>query len=1272
MESSTNLYLPPTTRVGEMMEIEIKYNKGRSDTVLVNYGDDPAELAKEFVARHKLKASSIPIITTYISSTVDQFLANSVTDTSVLNSSPPSIINSSSSASRLLQNDNFMPIYVPKSRQSSPNLESSHLEDTTIPPKSKLPLHITSSERPPIIENSPTTTQPITDNNNHNHSHPIKKYEQSRITNSTDTELEYRSRSPSVRSQSGWNSQSVPLDINAKSGRARSASHSHVPVTQNAPLNENFNRTKLVLDTNPNLSAASFRSFHTPEYYLNSEELQVFDDNIADSNILYKPLDEPFNSIVKSRSPSISGQNYNDHQNFGGLIHDDIRVTSPIDTIIREKSPVLYESTDDKNAISNNYMTEDVQTPNKRLGNRQMSRSFSYQNLAYPLDIFNTNDPLDSSIAVATAALSRSYRNDSFANNEIQNAEVTMKNDLNEHPNTDETFAHFSYPNSRRNSNSFHENYSNLVEDDSDRHNTNNNDKKDEQTDEYLKSEYLIGNSRSRHNSSFKTVRSHQSIPALDNEESVLNTDDDSYYQISNNEYYDMNNDDNNGNYLSDNETNQLPNEDVSYDDDSRSDRSVTTNQTNDPEELYNRLQHKWKQGGSSALTGSKGKVLKPSSSVLLMSTNKKSLATGSAATGISSNNKKSLVGKSTTDRLYNTAKIMEKKRQYHEQKHLQELEQMLAEGQFKLSENSKRIVQNILVHEPSLDFGTRLHNMSVNGGIHNGQTSKKQSEAVNNMFANLDCEWSCSKCATYHTIPISSLQIYRNNNIVGFKNTNDIKKICSNCHFEQSEHQPFKPVNIGLELAEDPEELLRNREIDSGANGAVHEYLHANAKQRENILKLNRTLWEESNKTHTFTPSIPQKSRLIVNKYTHNNSSPTAGGKRTGIISTDSSIETNSHNFGINSPSNYSNGNKVTTGLSGYLNKSATERLSSTLTKSKQLPNQNDANSPSHSQQSNNKNKQIIDEEFVNRLTYEYKAKEKNRQELTEKYTKLDLQTGQVLYQPNITGKMDSHNSSFQQVESIYARKSANPDEFVNELLKKSERLASKKKAAEDASIQNILKEMETNRVGASEQSKQILQKSTEKNIIELFKLLLVSTATNGTDENNNNQDDNKDVLDSGSGDHSESSSHQAIAIVNEKTIALSHYATKQLDLSKIRIDLVIPEIYSLLIDIQHEKAAMIHRRLQSQNIIIEENEEKNIPLIVNFTEFRLLVFKCMKHRNGTGKAYIYAPKKKPEMALQMIRKELKEETFHPQIDKTSEQLVANSKRYNNDVPIE
>eukprot|EP01032_Pedospumella_encystans_P000355 gene355-396_t len=57
-----------------MMEIEIKFGKGRSDRVKVHYDDDADLLAEEFVRQHRLKEASKPVIAEYISKTMQDFL----------------------------------------------------------------------------------------------------------------------------------------------------------------------------------------------------------------------------------------------------------------------------------------------------------------------------------------------------------------------------------------------------------------------------------------------------------------------------------------------------------------------------------------------------------------------------------------------------------------------------------------------------------------------------------------------------------------------------------------------------------------------------------------------------------------------------------------------------------------------------------------------------------------------------------------------------------------------------------------------------------------------------------------------------------------------------------------------------------------------------------------------------------------------------------------------------------------------------------------------
>jgi hypothetical protein len=78
-----------------MMEIEIRFGKGRSDRIAVHYDDEPIELAKvecwtalysvflltfnhitsqAFIAKHKLKETSIPVITQYLKDSMDTHL----------------------------------------------------------------------------------------------------------------------------------------------------------------------------------------------------------------------------------------------------------------------------------------------------------------------------------------------------------------------------------------------------------------------------------------------------------------------------------------------------------------------------------------------------------------------------------------------------------------------------------------------------------------------------------------------------------------------------------------------------------------------------------------------------------------------------------------------------------------------------------------------------------------------------------------------------------------------------------------------------------------------------------------------------------------------------------------------------------------------------------------------------------------------------------------------------------------------------------------------
>eukprot|EP00601_Ochromonadales_sp_CCMP2298_P011289 CAMPEP_0173260288 /NCGR_PEP_ID=MMETSP1142-20121109/25490_1 /TAXON_ID=483371 /ORGANISM="non described non described, Strain CCMP2298" /LENGTH=212 /DNA_ID=CAMNT_0014195007 /DNA_START=117 /DNA_END=753 /DNA_ORIENTATION=+ len=87
---------------------------GRSDILVVFEDDDAADLAREFVKRHRLKGSSIPIIASYIQDTID----NHTPDDPV---TPPSPESSPSHNYSPFHNLNANPWNRPKKTPSSKN-----------------------------------------------------------------------------------------------------------------------------------------------------------------------------------------------------------------------------------------------------------------------------------------------------------------------------------------------------------------------------------------------------------------------------------------------------------------------------------------------------------------------------------------------------------------------------------------------------------------------------------------------------------------------------------------------------------------------------------------------------------------------------------------------------------------------------------------------------------------------------------------------------------------------------------------------------------------------------------------------------------------------------------------------------------------------------------------------------------------------------------------------------------------------------------------------
>ena len=251
---------------------------------------------------------------------------------------------------------------------------------------------------------------------------------------------------------------------------------------------------------------------------------------------------------------------------------------------------------------------------------------------------------------------------------------------------------------------------------------------------------------------------------------------------------------------------------------------------------------------------------------------------------------------------------------------------------------------------------------------------------------------------------------------------------------------------------------------------------------------------------------------------------------------------------------------------------------------------------------------------------------------------------TGKPLFRPVIPSldACDSSllNDSICSAETVSSRRRFNNDDVFTDILRRDDLLKQKRNLSQAKAIEDEMKDMSANRVKALETSNSILKDSREKQIEELYRMLIVSTTFTAS-------------TNSMEGEAQEGNSNHILSDDVED------FKSRVLDFGLVHTDAMVPEVSALLRDMrrEYEELCRLNRTETFQDTDEEEIHQES-PL-VTFDEFRKLALRAIKHRNGTGKAYICAPKKKPEVAMQMVIKNLKEETFRPTIDKNSLQLA-------------
>jgi hypothetical protein len=474
---------------------------------------------------------------------------------------------------------------------------------------------------------------------------------------------------------------------------------------------------------------------------------------------------------------------------------------------------------------------------------------------------------------------------------------------------------------------------------------------------------------------------------------------------------------------------------------------------------------------------------------------------------------------------------------------------------------------------------------------------------------------------------------------------------VCKECGWDQGAVQAHRPVNIALVMNDDPEELLQGRwqgNPPAATEGGIHQYLYENARTRENIQQLNRVLWNEAHSGLTFAPALPESSNEILEKY-----KSSAGNSAKTVSSMDSSSGFSDPDFPP-SPAPvglHRDGKNILAGpaIGAYLQKSATERLSTTQTRpiTSNIPRHGDGRRVETESQASSFNR-AGQGQFVNRLVYEYKDKRERQQKDIEFANKHDINTGELLFQPKVGP--DPEDALGFGSTAVRDKNSGAKRNVFEEIMVKDQMLKVKRKEAEDKAVAHMMKELSDKQVRALDSSHQILQQSTQNNIEELFQVLLEAQ---------------QHIIQDG----------RAVAADTpaDGKPPEPEWKSFLVDLDMINTEMMIAEVGLLLNEI---RAYKMNHALRTASNNAENLDGSNQPdtnnMLVSFDSFRALVLKCMKRRDGTGRSYVYVPKKKADVTMQMIQNNLKEETFRPTIDKNSATLCLRRHKDLSDYPIE
>lgn len=419
-------------------------------------------------------------------------------------------------------------------------------------------------------------------------------------------------------------------------------------------------------------------------------------------------------------------------------------------------------------------------------------------------------------------------------------------------------------------------------------------------------------------------------------------------------------------------------------------------------------------------------------------------------------------------------------------------------------------------------------------------------------------------------------------------------------------------------------------------------------------------SFWQKRDHELPFKPTIPEESNRILQESikratekegavavgTNSSTAPLASGSKAANVGFDAS----------NSLLSVKAGATISTG--SYFKHRAVDRLSKSLRPTPRrivtLPSGETYVVPSTVTASPDKPKppspKSADQmdEMVQRLVFEAKERNDRRKALADAFYSTDSTTGDPLWKPKV-GPMPPTGGVAVITGADNKEKTRNHKEVIDTLYLKDQRRRERLACAVDEKkkIEDSVKVEK--KATALKQSDEILKIALHRSIEEMFRLLYVSTSTSAT---------------AGHIGSIEADLRRA-QMLSKASEDLENLDSLVLDLSLVQPDMMIPEVTALLVEVCKERdlvgAANANAASSQPDPYYFSNKQNTgslsgTALPTTYREFCLLVKKCLGRREGVGKRYLYAPKKKSEVAIQMVLAEQSNETFHPKINKASQ----------------